>query len=54
MTKAPLGRRLRAIRKRIVASGVPLLDWDELSDPVLAEIEADDARVRRNWKKLWS
>ena len=28
--KTPLGRRLRELRKRIVASGEPLLDWDDL------------------------
>jgi len=28
--KTSLGRRLRELRKRIVASGEPLLDWDEL------------------------
>ena len=27
---SPLGRRLREIRARIVASGVPLLNWEEL------------------------
>lgn len=26
-----LGAKLRAIRKRIVASGVPLLSWDEIN-----------------------
>lgn len=26
--RTPLGRRLLAIRKRIVASGASLLDWD--------------------------
>ena len=28
--QSPLGKRLREIRKRIVASGVRLLDWDEV------------------------
>lgn len=28
--KTPLGRRLWELRKRIVASGEPLLDWDDL------------------------
>lgn len=36
--KAALGRDLRAIRARIVASGAPLLNWDE--------IEAEKARAR--------
>ena len=28
--RTPLGRRLWELRKRIVASGEPLLDWDDL------------------------
>ncbi|MFY9819846.1 MAG: hypothetical protein WAM82_00585 [Thermoanaerobaculia bacterium] len=28
--KTPLGRRLWELRKRIVVSGEPLLDWDDL------------------------
>ena len=28
--RTPLGARLMEIRKRIVASGQPLLDWDEI------------------------
>jgi hypothetical protein len=28
--RTPLGRRLWELRKRIVASGQPLLDWDDL------------------------
>jgi hypothetical protein len=28
--RTPLGRRLWEIRKRIVESGEPLLDWDDL------------------------
>lgn len=27
---SPLGQKLREIRRRIVASGEPLLSWDEL------------------------
>jgi hypothetical protein len=30
MPRTKLGRRLLAIRRKIVASGVPLLDWDGL------------------------
>jgi len=33
---SPLGRQLREIRQRIVASGAPLLDWNEL-DREMAE-----------------
>jgi hypothetical protein len=29
-----LGRKLRALRAKIVASGAPLLDWDELEEEV--------------------
>ncbi|HOV81587.1 MAG TPA: hypothetical protein PLQ01_02790 [Methanothrix sp.] len=32
--KTPLGRRLWSIRKRIVASGEPLLGWDEIEEEV--------------------
>ncbi|MGH7488631.1 MAG: hypothetical protein ACREMY_23980 [bacterium] len=28
--RTPLGRRLWELRKRIIASGQPLLDWDDL------------------------
>ena len=28
--RTPLGRRLEAIRQRIIASGQPLLSWDEI------------------------
>lgn len=31
-----LGRQLRALRAKIVASGAPLLDWDELEQEVAA------------------
>ncbi len=34
--KTPLGRRLWSIRKRIVASGEPLLGWDEIEEEVAA------------------
>jgi hypothetical protein len=34
--KTPLGRRLWAIRKRIVASGETLLGWDEIEKEVAA------------------
>ena len=41
-TKTPLGKRLSEIRSRIVASGKPLLDWDdierELSDRLLTRL----------------
>jgi len=30
MPRTPLGRRLWAIRRRIVASGTPLLGWEEI------------------------
>lgn len=30
--RTPLGRRLRAIRERIIASGEPLLDWRQLHE----------------------
>ena len=32
--KTPLGRRLWELRKRIVASGVPLLEWDDIEREV--------------------
>jgi predicted DNA-binding antitoxin AbrB/MazE fold protein len=32
--RTPLGRRLRELRAQIVASGAPLLDWDEISEEV--------------------
>ena len=32
--KTPLGRRLWEIRARIVASGAPLLTWDEIDQEV--------------------
>src|SRR5688572_9600149 len=32
--RTPLGARLMEIRKRIVASGQPLLDWDEIEREV--------------------
>lgn len=32
--RTPLGRRLWEIRKRIVESGEPLLDWDDLEREV--------------------
>ena len=32
--KTPLGRRLWEIRARIVASGTPLLSWDEIDREV--------------------
>ncbi|MCY7391144.1 MAG: hypothetical protein LH647_06475 [Leptolyngbyaceae cyanobacterium CAN_BIN12] len=32
----PLGQRLRSIRQRILASGTPLLTWDELETEVSA------------------
>jgi hypothetical protein len=32
--RTPLGRELVEIRKRIVASGQPLLDWDDLEREV--------------------
>jgi hypothetical protein len=34
--KTPLGRRLRLLRKRIIASGQPRLSWEDL-DRELAE-----------------
>jgi hypothetical protein len=34
--RTPLGRRLWELRKRIVASGEPLLDWDDI-DREIAE-----------------
>jgi hypothetical protein len=34
--KTPLGKRLWAIRKKIVASGEPLLGWDEIEKEVAA------------------
>jgi hypothetical protein len=32
--QTPLGRRLWEIRQRIIASGEPLLDWDDLEREV--------------------
>ena len=32
--KTELGKTLWAIRKKIEASGVPLLDWDELQEEI--------------------
>ena len=32
--KTELGKTLWAIRKKIEASGVPLLDWDELEEEI--------------------
>jgi hypothetical protein len=32
--KTPLGKRLREIRAKIFASGVPLLDWEEIAHEV--------------------
>jgi len=32
--KTPLGKRLWEIRKKYVASGEPLLDWDEIEKEV--------------------
>jgi hypothetical protein len=32
--RTPLGRRLWEIRARIVASGIPLLSWDEIDQEV--------------------
>jgi len=34
--RTPLGRRLRELRRRIVASGAPLLDWDGLDQEIRA------------------
>jgi hypothetical protein len=33
--RTPLGRRLWKLRKRIVASGEPLLDWDDLEREIV-------------------
>jgi hypothetical protein len=38
--RSPLGRRLREIRERIVASGIPLLDAEQL-EAELAERRGD-------------
>ena len=35
--RTPLGRRLAAIRKQIVASGVPLLNWNQIRREVKRE-----------------
>ena len=32
--RTPLGSRLWELRKRIVASGEPLLDWDDLEQAI--------------------
>jgi hypothetical protein len=32
--RTPLGRRLWELRQRIVASGEPLLDWDDIEQEV--------------------
>ncbi len=32
--RTPLGKRLREIRAKIFASGVPLLDWEEIVQEV--------------------
>jgi hypothetical protein len=34
--RTPLGRRLLAIRERIVRSGAPLLGWDQIEQEVAA------------------
>ena len=38
--QTPLGGRLRELRRRIVASGAPLLDWDELDEEVQGRLNA--------------
>jgi hypothetical protein len=40
-TKTPLGRRLWSLRQKIVRSGVPLLDWEDL-DKELADRRGED------------
>ncbi len=39
-----LGQRLQAIRQRIVAAGVPLLNWDELEAEVAERRGGEAAR----------
>lgn len=34
--RTPLGRRLQALRDKLVATGVPLLDWDGIANEVAA------------------
>jgi predicted DNA-binding antitoxin AbrB/MazE fold protein len=34
--RTALGERLRALRSQIVASGEPLLDWEQIADEVAA------------------
>jgi hypothetical protein len=41
-----LGQRLQAIRQRIVASGVPLLTWDDLETEVADRRGGEAARDR--------
>lgn len=41
---SPLGQRLRSIRQRIVASGTPLLTWDDLAKEVVARRGGEAAR----------
>lgn len=49
--RTALGRELWEIRKEIVASGVPLLDWDELEKEIAdrrggSDMDSDEANVR--------
>ncbi|NUQ45984.1 MAG: hypothetical protein HUU22_08120 [Phycisphaerae bacterium] len=39
--RTPLGERLRALRRRIVASGRPLLDWDGLESELRSRRSRD-------------
>jgi hypothetical protein len=40
--KTEFGRRLLEIRSRIVASGIPMLGWDEIEQEVAARRERED------------
>jgi predicted RecB family endonuclease len=41
---SPLGQSLRSIRQRIVASGTPLLTWDDLAKEVATRRGGEAAR----------
>jgi hypothetical protein len=43
--RTPLGRRLREIREKIVASGVPLLTWEQIEEDLL------ERRGSRSWEE---
>lgn len=32
--QTPLGKRLRALRKKLIATGEPLLDWDGIEEEI--------------------